>query len=526
MKSNWIRYVFIIFIVILLLFAIFIIRQDEEVKKQEEQANSQEEKIKELKLGIASLDTINPILSNNKNVQDISKLIFEPLVTLTADYKAEPCLATQWAKQSDNSYLIKLRENVRWSNGESFTAEDVRFTIDRLKEVSSIYSYNVQNVTGIDIVDDYTVKINLDKEIPFFEYQLTFPILSKDYYEGEDFKNTGKNASPVGTGKYKIETVESSYLILTKNTSWWNKEKNLTIENITVNLYSSIGELYNSFKIGNIDLVATTNDNLQEYIGTIGYSSKELKGREHTFLAFNTQNEILKRQEVRKAISYSIDKENIVSSIFGNKCYSSSFPLDYGNWLAQGQDASSGYNVEQAKQVLTDNGWVYRSGNWQKTENRKTQRIAINLLVKSSDSSKVSVAENIKQQLESQGIHINIVQASNDQYEKNLNSKSYDIALCSMTLSPSPNLNTYFGDGNIANYYNEETSNIMNEVKNTTDENIIKEKYVKLIEIYKSDVPYISLYNNKYTVVYNSALVGEITPNWFNQFYGIEGWYK
>ena len=67
MKSNWIRYVFIIFIVILLLFAIFIIRQDEEVKKQEEQANSQEEKIKELKLGIASLDIINPILSNNKN---------------------------------------------------------------------------------------------------------------------------------------------------------------------------------------------------------------------------------------------------------------------------------------------------------------------------------------------------------------------------------------------------------------------------------------------------------------------------
>ncbi len=526
MKSNWIRYVFIIFIIILLLFAIFIIRQDEEIKKQEEQASSQEEKIKELKLGIASLDTINPILSNNKNVQDISKLIYEPLVTLTADYKAEPCLATQWAKQNDNSYLIKLRENVKWSDGEKFTSEDVRFTIDRLKEISSIYSYNVQNVTGIDIVDDYTVKINLDKEIPFFEYQLTFPILSKDYYEGEDFKNTGKNASPVGTGMYKIETVESSYLILTKNTSWWNKETNLTIENITVNLYPSIGELYNSFKIGNIDLIATTNDNLQEYIGTIGYSSKELKGREHTFLAFNTQNEILSKQEVRRAISYSIDKENIVSSIFNNKCYSSSFPLDYGNWLVQGQDASSGYNVEQAKQVLTDSGWIYRSGNWQKTENRKTQRISLSLLVKSSDSSKVSVAENIRQQLEAQGIHINIVQAADEQYEKNLNSKSYDIALCSMTLSLSPNLNTYFGDGNIANYSNEETSNIMNEVKNTTDENILKEKYARLIEIYKSDVPYISLYNNKYTVVYNSALVGEVTPNWFNQFYGIEGWYK
>lgn len=527
MKSNWIKYIFVIFIVIILLFAIFKIRQDEEEKQQElGHANSQEEKITELTLGIAELDTINPILSNNKNVQDISKLIYDPLVTLTADYKAEACLAKEWAKQSDNSYLIKLRENVKWSDGQRFTAEDVRFTIDRLKEISSIYSYNVQYVTGIDIIDDYTVKINLDREIPFFEYQLTFPILSKDYYEAEDFVNTEKNNSPVGTGKYKIAEVQPSYIILEKNTGWWNKETNLTIEKITVNLYSSIGELYNSFKIGNIDLISTSNDNLQEYIGTIGYSSKELKGREHTFLALNTQNYFLSKQEVRKAIGYCIDKENIVSSVFNNKCYTSSFPLDYGSWLVQGQDASSGYNLEQAKQVLADNGWSYRSGTWQKTENYKTQKLTLNLLVRASDSSKVAVAENVKQQLANQGIIINIVQVSDDQYNNNINSKNYDIALCSMTLSTSPDLSTYFGEGNLANYSNEEVTDIMNEVKNTTDENILVEKYARLAEIYKSDTPYISLYNNKYTVAYNSGLVGEITPNWFYQFYRIEGWYK
>ena len=469
---------------------------------------------------------MNPILSNNKNIQDISKLIYEPLVTLTADYKAEPALAIEWAKQSDNSYLIKLRENAKWTEGQRFTAEDVRFTIDRLKEVSSIYSYNVQYVTGVDIVDDYTVKINLDREIPFYEYLLTFPILSKDYYENEDFVNTEKNASPVGTGKYKIAEVQPSYIILEKNESWWNKQTNLTIEKITVNLYSSIGELYNSFKIGNIDLISTTNDNLQEYIGTIGYSSKELKGREHTYLALNMQNNFLARQEVRKAISYSIDKENIVSSVYNNKCFTSSFPLDYGSWLGQGQEASSGYNLEQGKQILIDNGWKYISGTWQKTENYRTQRLALNLLVKASEANKIAVANNIKQQLESQGIGVNIVQASNEQYNSSIHNKSYDMALCSMTLSPTPNLTTYLGEGNIANYTNEEVTNIMNEVKNTTDENILKEKYTRLSEIYKTDIPYISLYNNKYTVAYNSGLVGEITPNWFYQFYGMEGWYK
>ena len=253
MKSNWIKYVFIIFIIGILIFAVLKIRQDqEEINLEEQSTSNEEEQVKEIKVGIAGLDTINPILSNNKNVQDITKLIYEPLVNLTSDYKAEPCLATEWAKESNNSYLIKLRENVRWSDGQRFTSEDVRFTIDRLKEISSIYSYNVQYVIGIDVLDDYTVRINLDREVPFFEYYLTFPILSKDYYEGEDFTTTTKNSQPIGTGKYKISAVDASNIVLVKNDSWWGiKDTPLTLETIIVNLYSSIGELYTSLKGGN-----------------------------------------------------------------------------------------------------------------------------------------------------------------------------------------------------------------------------------------------------------------------------------
>lgn len=527
MKSNWIKYVFVIFIIIILVFAIYKMKKDEAEKEQEQQITSkQEEQIKEIKLGIANIDTMNPILSKNKNVQNIYKLIYEPLVNLSASYKAEPCLAKEWAKQGDNSYLIKLRENVRWSNGHMLTSEDVRFTIDRLKDSPTIYSSNVQNVIGVDIIDDYTLKINLNQEVPFFEYNLTFPILSKEYYEGEEFTNTAKNDAPLGTGQFKIVETQPSYIVLEKSTNWWNKEKNTVLEKITINLFSSVGELYNSFKLGNIDLISTTNTNLQEYIGTIGYSSKELKGREHTFLALNTANYFLSKPEVRKSISYSIDKASITTNIFENKCLTSSFPLDYGNWLCQEQDASSGYNTDQAKQILVDNGWNYRNNYWQKTEDYKTQRLVLNLLVKNSDQSKVAVAQNIREQLEAQGIRINIVLATDDQYNNLLATKAFDIALCSMTLSPSPNLETFFGEGNLANYSNDEIRSIMSEVKNTTDENILKEKYQRLIEIYKTDMPYISLYNNKYIVAYSSELVGDITPNWFYQFYGIEGWYK
>ena len=219
MKSNWVKYVFIIFIVIILIFSIYKIKKDEtqENESRDQIETSEQNKIKELRFGIAEFDTINPILSNNKNVQDITKIIYEPLVNLTSEYKAEPCLAKEWAKQ-DNSYLIKLRENVKWSDGQSFTSDDVVFTIDRLKDTSSLYSYNVQYVTSVDIIDDYTVRINLSQEVPFFEYNLTFPILSSSYYEGEDFATSEKNRAPVTTGKYKISEVEGSYISLEKNT--------------------------------------------------------------------------------------------------------------------------------------------------------------------------------------------------------------------------------------------------------------------------------------------------------------------
>ncbi len=529
MKSNGIKYFFIIFVIVILVFAIYIIRTQEEKDEQVQSQSSENgpDKIKEIRLAVAEFDTINPILSKNKNVQDITKLVYEPLITLTSDYKAEGSLAKEWAKQSETSYLVKLKENVRWSDGQIFTAEDVQFTIDKIRETSSVYLSNIQNIASVDIVDDFTITFNLNQEEPFFEYNLTFPILSKEYYDQEDFVNTEKNNMPIGTGMYKISETYPSYITLVKNPNWRDsKEKELTLEKITVNLYSSVGEMYNSFKIGNIDMTATDNTNLSQYIGTIGYSSKEIKGREHTFLILNTARYLLSKQEVRRAISYSIDKDNIVSTTLGGNALTSSFPLDYGNWLANEQEASSGYNPEQAKQVLTEAGWSYRNRTWQKTENRKTQTITLNLLVRASNNSQVKIAENIKAQLANQGIVVNIQQLGDEQYQNNMNTKNYDIALCSMYVSPSPNMNLFFGENNLANYNTEEITNIMNEVKNTNDNEIIKERYKRLIEIYKNDIPYISLCNNKYIIAYSSTLVGDINPNWFNEYYGIEGWYK
>lgn len=300
-----IKYIFIAVVIGLVIISTIILYGQTE-KNQPIQTPEKEEikMITDIRVPVVNFDTINPIISKNQNVQDLARLVFEPLVDITKDYKVEMCLAKEYSKVSPTSYVIKLKENIKWQDGTSLTAKDVQYTIDRLKDakVNSIYTWNVKDVTGVEVIDDTTIRINLSKEVPFFEYNLTFPIVSQHYYENEDFVTTAKNNSPIGTGRFKIVNT-SGNIVLKQNETWWNKEDNTTnLTQIQINKYANMGEVYNAFKIGNIDILDTNTLQLEEYIGTLGYTAKEYYGRELDFIAFNCENKVLANVEVRQAI--------------------------------------------------------------------------------------------------------------------------------------------------------------------------------------------------------------------------------
>lgn len=531
LKSNFFKYIFVFIVIVLVLYSAYIIygkKDNTENNYEIEKVAKEEEIIDNIRIPIVNFDTINPILSNNQQIQNISRLIYEPLLNIDENYKIELALAKEWSKVNSTSYVIKLKDNVKWNDGNILTAKDVQFTIDRLKDstVSSIYSYNVEHVISVEVIDDTTVRINLDKEIPFFEYNLTFPIMSYKYYENENFVTTSKNDNPVGTGKFKVVN-ENGNIILKLNQNWWNiEEKESKLTQIQIVKYDNMGEVYKAFKIGNIDLISTDSLEIENYIGTIGYNLKEYKGRELDYLAFNCDNEELANKEVRQAISYAIDKQNIVSAIYGDKYYIANFPLDYGNYLYEEGKVGYEYNIEKARTILEENGWEYKSKTWQKVKNYKTLRLKFNLVVNSSNERRVEVAENIKASLETLGIKINIIKANDGTYQKYLQNKNYDIILTGKYTSLSPDLTSYFGEGNLSNYNNENISKILNEVKDVREENILKEKYNNLIDIYKEDMPYVYLYWNRSSLICSSKLMGDIKPNRYNLFFNINTWYR
>lgn len=524
MKDNFFKYIFIIILIVIGVLAYKGYKDTktlEEDKKQENVVEQKAEVIKDLRLGISNFDTINPLLTKNREIVNIDKLVYEPLISIDKDYKMKMCLATEISKTGDRVYLIKLRQNVKWSDGTLFTAEDVRFTLVKLKEISTIYNQAVDNISSINIVDDYTIKIRVEANTMFFPYSLTFPIMPSHIYQEFDFATSG--VIPCGTGMYNIIHVESSQIVLEKNPNYYDIEKrNAIIETIKVNVYAEMGEVYNSFKIGNIDLFNTSINNYTEYIGTMGFKVVEYPGREFDYLAFNCEKKSLRYNEVRRAISLAIDKDNIVSSVFNNAAYKSNFILDYGSFLYNDDGVSSGYNPEQAKKVLEDSGWEYKYNRWQ----RNGETISLNISVDVGNQARVNAANIIADQLRNIGMIINVIQVSTDNYYSILENKNYDILITGKYTSFTPNLDSYFGEYNLANYVSESMNNVLNEIKFISNETTLTEKFKEVLSIYQEDAPYVSLYRNKNNVIVSDKLFGEFECNNYNYFYNIETWYR
>jgi peptide/nickel transport system substrate-binding protein len=525
--STLFKYIFIIFTIGIIIYAGYKIydKNNNPTNVVEISENKEEEIIKDIRLAICNYDSMNPLITNNREILNIDNLIFEPLFTITKDYQLEPCLATEWSKTGDNTYVVKVDTTVKWQDGAYLTAKDVQFTIDRLKEGNSIYKANVANITGVEVVDSSTVKITLDSEVSFFEYNLTFPIMSNMYYYNEDFYSSSK--IPIGTGRFKITDISSTSISLVKNENWKRASKEQSrIDTIKINVYSSMGEVFNSFKLGNVDLINTKTQNYQDYIGTIGFTITESAGREFDFVGLNCADEILQDKYVRQAISYAIDKDNIVSAVYNNQKITAYYPLDYGNYLYSMDSTSSGYNADQAKKILEENGWTYANNRWRKNINGSTKTLRLKLAVSKSNASRVSVAEIIKQQLENIGISVTINQLSDEQYQSALNNKDYQLLITGVYNSYSPDLSYFFGENNIFNYKNEDMLSIINSGISTKNTNGLKENYSKMLNTYKDEMPFIGLYRNKNITITSNSLIGEVATNNYSSFYNVASWYR
>ena len=472
MKEKNLKIIFFIIIIALVIFAIYYIIKNQttivseiKIKRTENQISHQ------IIMGITDFDTINPILSKNQDIQYISKLIYEPIINIGQDFKLEQGLGTEWSKLDEKTYIIRLDENKYWHNGEKFTAKDIEYTINYIKEQDTIYEDNVKNIKKIEIINDYIIKISLIIPEEDFEYMLCFPIIC--------------NVENIGTGDFVIESINGKNIVL---------KSKINENNLSINIYENSKKLYNAFSEEKIDIITSNNINFEKYIGKIGYNKKIICNRDFDYLKFNIED-----QEVVHALFYAINKKEIVYMVYNNLYCTAEFPLQYGHYLYNG-NIEHEYNISKAKQTLIDEGWEYKGEKWMKDGKD------LNLEITTCEQ-RFSVAEIIKKNLEEVGIKVKIRKLSNSYYINNINRLNYEILLTGDTVSIKPSVLKYL------NF----------EIEQRQD---IEETYKGIYENYNKNPNFIGLYFDSILLLYSKQLKGNFECNWYNIFYNIDTWYK
>lgn len=123
-NNSVFKYIFIVVVLALIVGAIYIVYyKNKETNETDENkvsvTNDTMENIsvvENLKMGVQSYDSMNPLLTHNKEIINIDKLIFEPLVNITNDYHVETCLAKEITKESDNVYKVIVDTSIKWQN--------------------------------------------------------------------------------------------------------------------------------------------------------------------------------------------------------------------------------------------------------------------------------------------------------------------------------------------------------------------------------------------------------------------------
>ena len=261
--------------------------------------------------------------------------------------------------------------------------------------------------------------------------------------------------------------------------------------------------------------------NIQTYIGSLGYTKVDIPERDVTFLSFNTQLDILSGSNTRKAIALYIDKANLMANV-GTEYLQTNFLLHSNNWIYNTK-LDTVYLDNQADNLLNEDGWNYQNNVWINDEGKI---LTFSIIVDSDFEDRINAANTIANQLANHGIEVKVIEQSHDVFIKTIENKSYEVSILGIHTGYSPKITALFNDDNLANYNSESVNRIINDIKNTSDYNKQIENYNKLYDEYLKDFPYVFLYRNVKTVVYNQTLCGKISPNSYSIFYNIDKWYR
>ncbi len=329
-------------------------------------------------------------------------LIQSTLTVTTKDLGIDTDLAEDYGVSEDGmTWTVTIRDDVKFTDGEALTAEDVAFTYNNCKEKSSVNDFTMLDEAVA--VDDTTVEFHMSRPFAVWPYTMAIVGIVPEHAYDENY-----GQAPIGSGRYIMKQWDKGQqVIFEANPDYYGEEPN--IKKVTV-LFMEEDAALAAAMAGEVDVAHTAASYSDQELG--GYSLLSVRTVDNR--GFNLPccepkekdgitygNTFTADVNVRRAINIGIDRDKLIDHVlngYGTKAYS---VCDKMPWYSE--DCEVEYNPEEAAALLDEAGWTEGDNGIREKNGVKAE---ITLMFSSGDSVRQAIAEEVSNQMKELGIDV------------------------------------------------------------------------------------------------------------------------
>lgn len=480
--------------------------------------------------------TLNPVSSLDLYSSIVISFVYDSLFEVDKNLNFTPKIVKEYTVSPDSKvFRFRIRENARWQDGKPITADDVIYTYSMITNpISRAFNKVAQykDVEYVKKIDELTFEVKYRQPYaPALESWAMIPI-PKHIFEKEDFQNTKYNTFPVGSGAYEVKkVVPGQYIILERITNYWDADNTPKIKRIVFKIIKDPTVEFNALKVGEVDLAGirpidwinqAQEDWFKQKFNTYKYYTLNISQ-----IALNLKDEILSDKLVRKALSHSVNKEEIKKSVYFGLAEPLSGPFPPNSWAFNPNVKDYEFSLEKASKLLDEAGWKDTDGDGVRDKGGK--KLSLELIIPQGSETGIKIGEILKETLKNIGVELNIRVMEWSMVTKTIESKTFQMVMFgwSLSLDPDPydiwHSSQINGGINYVSYSNKEVDKLCEEGRRIFDKEERKKIYARVHQIIHDDLPYIFLFSRASLVGADKRVIN-IDPSTVGIYWNFNKW--
>ena len=469
---------------------------------------------------IGDASNLIPLLASDSASHNICNIVYNGLVKYDKDMNIVGDLAESW-DISRNGLVITfhLRKGVKWHDGQPFTSADVLYTYQVTVDpkTPTAYAGDFLKVKKAEALDDYTFRVTYDK--PFAPALISWgsSILPRHLLAGKDITKSALSRHPIGTGPYKFkEWVTGQKIVLVSNPDYFEGQP--YIDGRITRIIPDTATMFLELRAQNIGMMGLTplqyTRQTENNLFKNNFNKYRYLSFGYTYLGYNLKTPLFADKRIRQAISYAINKDEIISGVLLNLGKPANGPYKPGTWAYNDKVKIYNYNPQKARELLREAGWTKINNEGILEKDGKP--FVFEIVTNQGNETRQKCAEIIQRQLKEIGIVVKIRILEWSAFVTDfINKRRFDAVILGWSIPFDPDAYDVWHSSktapeelNFISYKNPEADEMLEKGRGTFNQKERKKYYNRFQEILAEDQPYTFLYVPEALVIINKRFRG------------------